>query len=123
MLSTFLMISASWPRCASSQKTAGDPVARALVTASFTQFWIGASLTWHILKMSPTSTACSRTVAPVASTTRIVPSAGASKVLSWEPYSSAFCAIRPTLATLPMVAGSNWPFLFASSRISAYMVA
>ena len=30
---TFLMISASWPRASFSQKTAGDPVARALVTA------------------------------------------------------------------------------------------
>ena len=31
-----------------------------------------------------------------ASTTRTVPVAGISKVLSWLPYSSAFCAIRPT---------------------------
>ena len=98
-------------------------MARARVTASFTQFRIGASFTWHIRKMSPASTGRSRRVAPEASTTRIAPSAGASKVLSWEPYSSAFWAMRPTLATLPMVAGSNCPFRFASSRISAYIVA
>ena len=32
-----------------------------------------------------------------------------SKVLSWLPYSSAFCAIRPTFGTEPMVAGSKAP--------------
>jgi hypothetical protein len=35
---------------------------------------------------------------------------GTSNVLSCEPYSSAFWAMSPTLATLPMVAGSNAPF-------------
>src|SRR5664280_726182 len=48
---TFLMISASWALRSSSQKMAGDPVARALATARPTQFWIGASFAWHILKM------------------------------------------------------------------------
>ena len=47
--------------------------------------------------------------------TRTVPSAGIWKVLSCEPYSSAFCAIRPTLGTLPIVAGSNAPFALQSS--------
>ena len=113
------MIWASWPRLSSSQKTAGEPVARARETARPTQFRIGASLTWHMRKMSPGSTFCSSSVTPAASTTRIVPAAGAENVLSCEPYSSAFCAIRPTLETSPIVAGSNWPFRFASSRISA----
>src|SRR5664280_1192265 len=48
-----------------------------------------------------------------------VPAAGTSNVLSCEPYSSAFCAIRPTLETSPIVAGSNWPLRSASSMISA----
>ncbi len=94
---TFSMISASWPRFSSSQNTAGEPVARARLTASFTQSRMGTSLAWHMRKMSPGSTGCSRSVVPAASTTRMVPSAGAMKVLSWEPYSSAFWAIRPTL--------------------------
>ena len=37
------------------------------------------------------------------------PSSGISNVLSCEPYSSACCAISPTLGTVPMVAGSNVP--------------
>ena len=43
---------------------------------------------------------------PDSSTTRTVPVAGISNVLSCEPYSSAACAIRPTLGTEPIVAGS-----------------
>ncbi len=81
-------------------------MARARVTASLTQSWIGRSLVWHIRKMSPALTACSSTAVPSASTTRTVPVTGISKVLSWLPYSSAFCAIRPTFGTEPMVAGS-----------------
>ena len=55
--------------------------------------------------MSPASTACSIKTSPARFTTRTVPSAGISNVLSCEPYSSAACAIRPTLGTEPMVAG------------------
>jgi hypothetical protein len=32
---------------------------------------------------------------------------GISKVLSWLPYSSAACAMRPTFGTVPIVAGSR----------------
>ena len=42
-----------------------------------------------------------------------MPSPAIWKVLSCEPYSSAACAIRPTLGTLPMVAGSNAPLRLA----------
>ena len=42
---------------------------------------------------------------PARFTTRTVPSTGISNVLSCEPYSSAFCAMRPTLGTEPIVAG------------------
>ena len=117
------MISVSCPRRSSSQKSTGAPVARPRDTARRTQSRMGASLVWHMRKMSPGSTGCSISLVPAASTTRIVPPAGASKVLSCEPYSSAFCAISPTLDTLPIVAGSNWPCCLAFSRISLYMVA
>ena len=56
--------------------------------------------------MSPGSTSCSISEAPLESTTRTVPLAPISKVLSWEPYSSAAWAISPTLGTEPIVAGS-----------------
>jgi len=52
------------------------------VTASLTQSRIGASFVWHIRKISPSSTFCSSTVAPEASTARIVPFPGAWNVLS-----------------------------------------
>lgn len=117
---TFSIRTASWARSASSQKTAGLPVARARVTASLTQSWIGRSLVWHIRKMSPAATGCSRTTLPSASTTRTVPAAAISKVLSWLPYSSAFCAIRPTLGTEPMVAGSKAPLARQSSMTTWY---
>src|SRR3972149_4707574 len=54
-------------------------------------------------KMSPCSTFCSSNTLPDASTTRTAPLPAISNVLSCEPYSSAFCAIRPTLGTLPIV--------------------
>ena len=57
------------------------------------------------------------------STTRTVPAASISKVLSWEPYSSAFCAIRPTLGVVPIVAGSNAPCSRQKSIVSAYSAA
>ena len=50
---------ASWARVSSSQNTAGAPVARARVTASFTQSRIGTSLVWHVRQMSPADTSCS----------------------------------------------------------------
>ena len=100
---------ASWARFLSSQKTAGAPVIRARVTASFTQSRIGASFTWHARQMSPASTACSISALPCWSTTRTVPAAGIWKVLSWEPYSSACWAISPTFGTVPIVLGSKAP--------------
>ena len=66
-------------------------------------------------QMSPGSTACSSSVVPAVSTTRTVPAAGISKVLSWEPYSSAACAMSPTLGTEPIVAGSKAPWARQSS--------
>src|SRR6267378_4472757 len=53
--------------------------------------------------MSPVSTGRSSSTLPSSATTRTVPFAGTSKVLSCEPYSSAFCAINPTLGTEPIV--------------------
>ncbi|MNV64809.1 hypothetical protein D3C71_1574710 [compost metagenome] len=111
---------ASWARLASSQNTAGVLLRRARLTASLTQSWIGASLVWHMRQMSPVCTACSKTTLPASSVTRTVPSAGIWKVLSCEPYSSAFCAIRPTLGTEPMVAGSKAPWLRQSSITAWY---
>ena len=95
---------------------AGEPEARARVTASLTQSRIGASLVWQARQMSPGSTACSMSTSPAALTTWTVPAAGTSKVLSWEPYSSAALAISPTLGTEPIVAGSNAPWARQSSR-------
>ncbi len=112
---TFSISLASWARFSSSQNTAGSPVARARVTASLTQSLIGASLVWHMRKMSPAPTVCSRTTLPSWSTARTVPVVGTSKVLSWLPYSSAFWAIRPTLGTEPIVAGSKAPLARQSS--------
>ena len=93
-------------------------MARARVTASLTQSRMATSLVWHIRKMSPAATGCSSTVLPASSTTRTVPSREISNVLSWLPYSSAACAIRPTFGTEPMVAGSNAPFARQSSMIT-----
>ena len=99
-------------------------MARARVTASFTQSRMGASLVWHMRQMSPTPTLCAKISLPEPlSTTLTVPAFLISKVLSWEPYSSAFCAIRPTLATLPIVLTLNWPFALQSSMTAWYMVA
>ncbi len=65
--------------------------------------------------MSPAATSCSMIALPAASTTRTVPAAAISKVLSWLPYSSAFWAMRPTFGTEPMVAGSKAPWARQSS--------
>ena len=42
----------------------------------------------------------------IRASTRTVPAAAISKVLSCEPYSSAACAMSPMLLTLPMVCTS-----------------
>jgi hypothetical protein len=76
-------------------------------------------LVWQARQMSPSDTACSRSVAPSAFFTRTVPVPVIWKVLSWEPYSSAFCAISPTFGTEPMVAGSKAP-LARQSSITAW---
>ncbi|KAG1316881.1 hypothetical protein G6F63_015893 [Rhizopus arrhizus] len=114
------MTCASWARAASSQNTAGVLLRRARSTASFTQSWIGASLVWHMRQMSPASTACSNTTLPASSVPLTTPSAAIWKVLSCEPYSSAFCAIRPTFGTEPMVAGSKAPCALQSSMTAWY---
>jgi len=94
------------------------PVARARFTASFTQSRIGRSLVWHMRQMSPCSTLCCMSTLPLASSTRTVPAVEISNVLSCEPYSSAFCAIKPTFATFPIVGTSNAPFFLQSSITS-----
>jgi len=68
------------------------------------------------LEMSPAPTVCSSSALPSWSTMRTVPVVGISKVLSWLPYSSAAWAMRPTLGTEPMVAGSKAPLARQSSR-------
>ena len=115
------MRTASCPRSGSSQKTAGAPVARARVTAKCTQSRMGASWVVQARQMSPaatswdSSTAPGSAPAPSTTTTSTVPSAGMRKVLSWLPYSSALRAMRPTLGTEPMVAGSRAPWARQSS--------
>lgn len=85
---------------------------------------MGASLVWHIRQMSPAATSCAMTTSWLwLSTTCTLPAQGSSKVLSWEPYSSAFFAISPTLDTEPIVDTSNWPFLRQSCRHASYIVA
>ena len=116
---TFLISSASWARDSSSQKIAGACAARARVTASFTQSRTGMSLVWQARQMSPASTSWLSRTSPAWLTTVTVPSAGISKVLLCEPYSSAACAMRPTLGTVPIVAGSSGPFRFTSSMTVA----
>ena len=96
----------SWARSRSSQNTAGVCEARARVTASLTQSRMGASLVWHARQMSPAATSCSMSTSPALFTTCTRPASAISKVLSWLPYSSAFCAMRPTLGTEPIVVGS-----------------
>ncbi|MNY66996.1 hypothetical protein D3C86_2045010 [compost metagenome] len=83
-----------------------------------TQSRMAASLVWQARQMSPASTSCCISTLPSASTTRMVPSTVISKVLSWEPYSSAFCAIRPTFGTVPMVVGSKAPLVLQKLIIS-----
>ena len=107
---TFLISSFSCGRYGSSQNTVGMPELRARVTASLTQSRMGASLTWHMRQMSPFSTFWLSSTSPVSRWTMLAtPASGTSKVLSCEPYSSACCAIRPTLGTVPMVRGSKLP--------------
>ena len=93
-------------------------MARARRTASCTQSLIGASLVWQARKTSPVATCWVSSTVPSASTTRTVPGALISKVLSWLPYSSAFCAIRPTLGVVPMVVGSKAPCSLQCSTVT-----
>mmetsp|Transcript_23885 Transcript_23885/g.47535 ORF Transcript_23885/g.47535 Transcript_23885/m.47535 type:complete len:204 (-) Transcript_23885:1129-1740(-) len=121
---TFSMIWASWALFLSSQKMVRAPEARARETARRTQSRMGSSFVWHMRQMSPESTSWPKYSSPVdLSTTRILPDEGTSNVLSWLPYSSAFWAMRPTFATLPMVATSNWPWVLQNDSTSWYMVA
>ena len=114
-----MISSASWARDSSSQNTAGAPVARARVTASLTQSRTGMSLVWQARQMSPASTSWDSRTSPAELDTLTVPLAGIANVLLCEPYSSAACAIRPTLGTVPIVAGSSGPFFFTSSMTVA----
>ena len=116
---TLAMSCASCARVSSSQNTMGVPERRARRTARPTQSRTGASFTWHARHMSPASTSCCITTSPARFTTRTVPSTGISNVLSCEPYSSACCAISPTLGTDPSVAGSNAPWARQSSTTAA----
>ena len=52
-----------------------------------------------------------------------MPADSISNVLSWLPYSSAFCAISPTFGVVPIVAGSNAPCSRQWSIVSAYSAA
>ena len=79
------------------------------------------SRTRLIRQMSPASTSKVIKVAPAASSTVTVPASPITKVVGWEPYSSAFWAIRPTLGTEPMVAGSRAPWRLCSSTTAAYI--
>ena len=84
----------------------------------------GASLVWHVRQMSPASTSCSSSdVAARRRPRGPCRRASISNVLSWEPYSSAFCAIRPTFGVVPIVAGSNAPCSRQNSIVSAYSAA
>merc|ERR1719247_75865 len=96
----------------------GRGVACARVTASFTQSSIGASFVWLMRNTEPSSTGCVKITFPSVSVTSTLPAEGSSKVLSWLPYSSAFCAMRPTFGTVPMVFGSNAPFALQNSTTS-----
>jgi hypothetical protein len=108
----------SYARLSSNQKMAAWLVARARFTASLTQSWIGRSFVRHMRQMSPASTACWVRARPPSSSTRTVPGAWISNVLSCEPYSSALCAIRPTFDTVPMVRTSNAPCALQSSIVA-----
>ena len=112
---TFSIRLRSCARDSSSQNTAGIPDSRERRTASCTQSLMGASLAWHARQMSPGWTSWDMSTSPAELTTCTVPASVISKVLSWEPYSSAFCAMRPTFGTVPMVVGSYAPFSRQSS--------
>ena len=97
-------------------------MARARPTASSTQLRIGASLVWQARQTSPAADVvlrAARLFVPSPSTTLITPSAGTRNVLSWLPYSSAFCAMSPTLGVVPIVVGSNAPCSRQNVTVSA----
>ncbi len=94
-------------------------MARARVTASLTQSRIGASLVWHARQTSPASTSWLSRTSPAPFVTSTVPAEAIWNVLSCEPYSSAAFAMRPTLGTDPIVAGSSAPLTRQSSTAAA----
>ncbi len=69
--------------------------------------------------MSPSETSCSSFTAPEESRTRTTPPSAISNVLSWLPYSSAFCAISPTFGVVPIVVGSNAPCAWQCRTVSS----
>src|SRR5699024_2379411 len=89
-----------------------------------TQSRIGTSFVWQARQMSPADTVWLMTTSPAPLTTSTTPSASSTNVLSCEPYSSAFCAMRPTLGTEPIVVGSYAPLalqsLMTASNTPAY---
>ena len=115
---TFAMSCASCARFTSSQNTAGAPVARARVTASLTQSMTAMCFVCVARQMSPVCTSCSMSTSPSESMIWTLPGAAISNVLSWLPYSSAACAMRPTLGTVPIVVGSSGPFAITSSIVA-----
>jgi hypothetical protein len=48
--------------------------------------------------------------------------AGISKVLSCEPYSSAFCAMSPTLETWPVVCQLNCPCSLQTLQVCTHLI-
>ncbi len=100
-------------------------MARARATARRTQSRTGASWVVQARQMSPAATSWDSSTVPAGepvpstTTTSTVPGRSIRKVLSWEPYSSALRAMRPTLGTEPMVAGSREPLALQSSMTAA----
>jgi hypothetical protein len=115
---TYLISSASWARVSSSQKIASQPSAFCRSMARFTQSTIGSLLAEAERQMSPFSTLCSCSTCRHRGSSARCP-AGISKVVGWEPYSSAFCAIRPIFCTVPAVAGSSFPFFLKNSIVAS----
>ena len=114
-VSTFAMTCASCARFLSSQKTAGAPVARARrhreLDPVADRRCPSSGTCGRCRPARPSARAASRRSRPRRRGSCRSP--GAMKVLSCEPYSSAFCAMRPTFGTLPIVAGLSAPCLLA----------
>ena len=116
--STTFISCLSWDLSLSSQNTVGKPVDFALFIASFIQSLIASFLTRHILQISPVETMWVNKILPSLLSTHTFPFSFISKVLSCDPYSSAFFAIRPTFWTVPIVAGWNAPFFLQKSMVA-----